>query len=78
MEVIKRGGHWVALWDAALHCGSRHTMGLQYLSRILSHHGRGSKPCHRCEDQLHTGQHLADYIMQMPLDFLLVFLWTTY
>ena len=29
VEVYKRGGHWPALWDAALQCGSRHTIGLQ-------------------------------------------------
>ena len=63
MEVNKRGGHWKALWDAALQCGSRHTVGLQNLTRILAHHGSGSKPCPLCEDQLH-GQHLADHIFQ--------------
>ena len=29
VEVNRSGGHWVALWDAVLHRGQRHTMGLQ-------------------------------------------------
>ncbi len=29
--------------------GLRHTRGLQALSRILCHHGRGAKPCPLCE-----------------------------
>ena len=40
-----------ALWDVALHLGSRHTTGLQSLARILAHHGHGSKPCPICKDQ---------------------------
>ena len=43
--------------DAALQCGSRH----MYFTRILVHHGRGSKPCPLCDDQL-RGQDLADHI----------------
>ena len=30
------------LWDEALNLGERHTKGLKNLSRVLSHHGRGS------------------------------------
>ena len=37
------------LWGAALHLGTRHTEGLQALSRMLAHHGRGSKPCPLCD-----------------------------
>ena len=70
VEVNKSGGHWVALWDAVLHRGQRHTMGLQYLTRILAHHGHGSKPCPLCEDQLHTGQHLVEHILQLHADAL--------
>ena len=47
-EVVCRGGSWMRLWDAALHLGTRHTDGLQALSRMLAHHGRGSKPCPLC------------------------------
>ena len=37
-EVVCRGGSWMRLWDAALHLGTRHTEGLQALSRMLVHH----------------------------------------
>ena len=37
------------LWDEALNLGERHTKGLKNLSRVLSHHGRGSKPCPLCD-----------------------------
>ena len=35
---------WRRLWDELLVCKSRHLEGLQALSRLMSHHGRGSKP----------------------------------
>ena len=41
VEVNRRGGHWCAIWDSVLQCGSRHTTGLQ----LLAHRGHGSKPC---------------------------------
>ena len=63
VEVNRRGGHWRATWDSVLQCGSRHTTGLQFLTRILTHHGHGSKPCPLCEDLLH-GQELAVHILQ--------------
>lgn len=47
-DVIKCGGSWCKLWDSTLHMGTRHTTGLQALSRVLAHHGRGSKPCPLC------------------------------
>ena len=39
VEINQKGGNWPAIWDAALHCGSRHTIGLQFFTRILAHHG---------------------------------------
>ena len=39
----------MALWDEALNLGERHTKCLKNLSRVLSHHGRGSKPCPLCD-----------------------------
>ena len=41
---------WTKLWDAALDLGANHTRGLQALSRLMSHHGRGSKPCPMCDE----------------------------
>ena len=42
---VGEDGGWLRLWDEALNLGERHTKGLKNLSRVLSHHGRGSKPC---------------------------------
>ena len=39
--VVERGGSWPKLWDLTLHLGSRHTIGLRNLSRLMSHHGGG-------------------------------------
>ena len=49
--IIRKGGSWPKLWDSALHLGSRHTIGLQNLSRLLVHHGRGLHPCPLCDEQ---------------------------
>ena len=43
-QVEWRAG-WVRVWDAALDYGVSHTRGLQLLSRVLSHHGKGNHPC---------------------------------
>ena len=61
-EVVKRGGSWPALWDSVRHAGSRHTTGLQHLSRLLAHHGRGSKPCPRCEEKP-AGGDLTEHVL---------------
>ena len=39
-EVAREVG-WSNLWDACLSFGEKHTIGLQKLCRIMSHHGRG-------------------------------------
>ena len=45
-EVARRVG-WARLWDATLDIGGKAVRGLQMLSRVMSHHGRGSRP--RCD-----------------------------
>ena len=47
-EVASRIG-WARLWDGALNCGGKAVRGLQMLSRAMSHHGRGSRPCQLCD-----------------------------
>ncbi len=47
-EIEERIG-WARLWDATLNFGVQHTRGLQMLSRIMSHHGRGNRPCPLCD-----------------------------
>ena len=48
--VVDKGESWARLWDSALHLGTRHTDGLKALSRMLAHHGHGSKPCPLCDE----------------------------
>ena len=40
---------WLRLWDSVMDYGVQHTRGLQMLSRLMSHHGRGQHPCPLCE-----------------------------
>ena len=40
---------WSRLWDACLSLGRQHTAGLQKLSRLMGHHGRGQHPCPLCD-----------------------------
>ena len=47
-EVARRVG-WARLWDATLDIGGKAVRGLQMLSRVMSHHGRGSRPCPLCD-----------------------------
>ena len=66
-EVVKRGGSWPALWDTVRHLGSRHTSGLQHLSRMIAHHGKGSNPCPRCEGKP-SSTNLTEHILSMHND----------
>ncbi len=47
-EIEERIG-WARFWDATLNLGVQHTRGLQMLSRVMSHHGRGNRPCPLCD-----------------------------
>ena len=47
-EVSRQNG-WAQLWDSSLDLGWKTVKGLRQLSRALSHHGRGSCPCHLCD-----------------------------
>ena len=47
-EVARRVG-WARLWDVTLDIGGKAVRGLQMLSRVMSHHGRGSRPCPLCD-----------------------------
>ena len=49
---IERKVVWRHLWETALDLGYRHTRGLQALSRLMCHHGRGKKPCPLCDCEL--------------------------
>ena len=41
---------WARLWDAALDFGGKTVRGMQMLTRVMSHHRRGSRPCPLCDD----------------------------
>ena len=43
-EVARQVG-WAILWDATLDIRGKAVKGLQMLSRVMSHYGRGSRPC---------------------------------
>ena len=44
IAAVGEDGGWLRLW-----VGERHTKGLRNLSRMMSHHGHGSKPCPMCD-----------------------------
>ena len=46
---IEKSVGWTKLWDAARDLGKKHTRGLPALSKVMSHHGRGVKPCSLCD-----------------------------
>ena len=54
---------WGRLWDVALDLGERHVRGLQNLSRLMGHHGRGEKPCPLCE-KLTDGKSVLQHVMK--------------
>ena len=40
---------WAKLWDHTLDLGWKAVQGLKMLSRAMSHHGKGERPCHLCD-----------------------------
>ena len=42
---------WAKLWDQTLDLGGKAVLGLQMISRAMSHHGRGIQPCHLCKEE---------------------------
>ena len=64
-KVVKDGGSWPPLWDSVRHLDSRHTIGLQHLSRVLTHHGKESKPCPLCDQQL-SSDSFTDHYSHTP------------
>ena len=68
---VERQAGWARLWDAALDYGVSHTRGLQLVSRVLSHHGKGNHPCPLCdiaplEDSM-MGHLLANHCRELGL-----------
>ena len=46
---------WAKLWDQTLDLGGKAVLGLQMISRVMSHHGRGMHPCHLCKEETALG-----------------------
>ena len=46
---------WVKLWDQTLDLGGKAVLGLQMISRVMSHHGRGMHPYHLCKEETALG-----------------------
>ena len=64
-EVAGRVG-WARFWNAALDSGGKTVRGLQMLSRVMSHHGKGGRPCPLCDAaalQCSVLDHILDHIL---------------
>ena len=57
---------WAKLWDHTLDLGWKAVQGLKMLSRVMSHHGKGERPCHLCESDTENSlkeETLLDHIL---------------
>ena len=57
---------WAKLWDHTLDLGWKAVQGLKMLSRAMSHHGKGERPCHLCESDTENSleeETLLDHIL---------------
>ena len=53
---------WSRIWNATLDLGGKRISGFQYLSRVMSHHGRGKHPCPLCDAaSLQTSTYYVDH-----------------
>ena len=55
---------WGKLWDHAMSLGLRHTRGLQNLSRLMSSHGKGERPCPVCGGAEDVGDVLSHLLSE--------------
>ena len=60
---VAREVTWSRLWDDVMDLGSWQVRELQNISRMLSAHERGSKPCPRCEVEDLDGS-LLDHLVE--------------
>ena len=63
---VGKGIGWARLWDSVMDLGVHHIRGLQALSRILSSHGHGTKPCPLCDIMDLDGE-LLSHILERHL-----------
>ena len=58
--------------DSTRHLGTKHLRGLQNLTRLMAHHGQGSKPCplcHGCSSYSSTDRTCIDLTSHACSDF---------
>ena len=65
-EVEKDIG-WARLWDSVLDVGADGVKGLQVLSRLMSSHGHGNRPCPRCDMTNLKGSSPIDHTLEVHL-----------
>ena len=70
---VARNGGWLRLWDSALDLGHRHTRGLQNLTRLMSHHGQGTKLCPLCEEH-NVAYSVISHVFSMHKDIMSILL----
>ena len=56
---------WARLRDHALDLGWKAVVGLQMVSRAMSHHGRGDHPCPLCDDPTLLEDGVLDHILNV-------------
>ena len=67
IAAVARNGGWLRLWDTALDLALRHTRGLQVMSRLISSHGRGRKPCPLC-DQVNLSTSVLEHMLEQHMN----------
>ena len=55
------------LWDTALDLGLWHTRAMQLMSRLISSHGRRSKPCPLC-DRVNLATSVLEYVLEQHMN----------
>ena len=56
---------WAKLWDHVLDLGWKVVLGLKMVSRAMSHHGRGERPCHMCDATSLKDDSVLDHILNV-------------
>ena len=54
---------WAKLWDHALDLRWKDVVGLQMISRAMTHQGRGDHPCHLYDDPTLLKDTVLDHIL---------------
>ena len=55
------------LWDTPVDLGLRYTRGLQVMSRLITSHGQGRKPCPLC-DQVNVATSVLEHMLEQHMN----------